>query len=821
MESSQASLLAQAKQGDAKAIATLLNHKLQSKGITAKASVKNSCLHIMLESAKKPAQQPLVDSLRKSFSSFTVDAWSAVKVYGRCIGEEIPDWVEEFKIELEPSQDLATLARQGDVKAIAVLINQKLQSSGVIAKVSLKNDCLQVMLEATEALNQEQMVSLLQSEIQKLEVQSITKLRLYGKQSGEDFPDWQEEVKLVADKNELQELPVDSLDLTPVSKILEQASALSVVQEVDGVGLSNQLYATLAATCYQHLAHKVGSENDKTIYEIVEDFVDSLETDLKLDLEQFAKQVVGIAKAFGLQPESAKIQSIVYDVTASNFTGVRLAIRDLERVTREVLQTDFPQETDALKSFFSGAAQEFAANLSGKTMMSQEAIIGGVIGSFLAPGIGTMIGGAIGGWFGGNKQQKALVALIEKYQKAREKLFKEWKTLLQSVYGKLNDYLTSYAPVKLLSYEAIEQAPVFFNEGNGYLEEDLQKAIELYDKAIELNPGFALAWNNKGYALNHLQRYKEALPVLIQAVQLDRTLVMALNNCGDALQGLGRNEEAIATYEEAIKLEPASYEAWLGRGICLCNLQEYQETIAVAQKLVELDPENFLGWYLKAACYAVLDNKQLAIENLKESIRLDSEISQQLAKTDSEFDYLREDEQFKELMESAVGASYASLKGYLKQKQWREADQETAWLIKWVIKKMTNSTEVNQETLKLFPCTDLETIDSLWQENSEGQFSFSVQKRIYQESSEDISTFGNETGWRVKNADGSRSWRSHANFDYNHETIPVGHLPSSLWMQEDGWWQRRDRLIALFARMDSCSISSSISDDVSGSESTD
>ena len=375
MESSQASLLAQAKQGDANAIATLLNHKLRSKGITVKASVKNSCLHIMLESAKAPAQQPLVDSLRKSFSSFTVDAWSAVKVYGRCVGEEIPDWVEEFKIQLEPSQDPVTLARQGDVKAIAGLINQKLQSSGVIAKVSLKNDCLQVMLEATEALNQEQMVSLLQSEIQKLEVQSITKLRLYGKQSGEDFPDWQEEVKLVADKKELQEPQVSSLDLTPASKIIEQASALSVVQEADGVGLSNQLYAALATTCYQHLAHKVGSENDKTIHEIVEDFVDSLETDLKLDLEQFAKQVVGIAEAFGLQADSAKIQTIVSDVTASDFTGVRLAIRDLERVTREVLQTDFPQETDALKSFFSGAAQEFAANLSGKTMMSQEAII--------------------------------------------------------------------------------------------------------------------------------------------------------------------------------------------------------------------------------------------------------------------------------------------------------------------------------------------------------------------------------------------------------------------------------------------------------------
>jgi hypothetical protein len=189
MESSQPSLLAQAKQGDAKAIATLLNQKLQPKGITAKASIKNSCLHIMLEAAKTPRQQPLVDFIRKGLAGLTVDSWCAVKVYGRRAGEEIPDWVEEFKIRRETNQDPAILAKQGDVKAIATLINQKLQASRVVAKVSAKNDCLRVMLEAAEVPNQEQMVALLQSEFQELGVQGINSLRLYGKQSGEDFPD--------------------------------------------------------------------------------------------------------------------------------------------------------------------------------------------------------------------------------------------------------------------------------------------------------------------------------------------------------------------------------------------------------------------------------------------------------------------------------------------------------------------------------------------------------------------------------------------------------------------------------------------------------
>ncbi len=83
MTSSNASTLAQAKEGDVKAISSLLNSTLQPKGITAKASIKNSCLYIMLESMKVPPQKALVDFMQKVFSSFSVDNCHEVKVYGR------------------------------------------------------------------------------------------------------------------------------------------------------------------------------------------------------------------------------------------------------------------------------------------------------------------------------------------------------------------------------------------------------------------------------------------------------------------------------------------------------------------------------------------------------------------------------------------------------------------------------------------------------------------------------------------------------------------------------------------------------------------
>ena len=76
----QPNLLELAKQGDANAIATLMNQKLQPKGITAKAVMKKDYLHIMLEAAKVPSQQTLVELIRKSMTNLAAESIEKVKV---------------------------------------------------------------------------------------------------------------------------------------------------------------------------------------------------------------------------------------------------------------------------------------------------------------------------------------------------------------------------------------------------------------------------------------------------------------------------------------------------------------------------------------------------------------------------------------------------------------------------------------------------------------------------------------------------------------------------------------------------------------------
>jgi len=99
----QPNLLELAKQGDAQAIASLINRQLQPKGITVKVALKDACLQIMVESAQVPNQQALVAFLRKGITGLTTASIERVKIYGRQAGEEFPAWNQEFELVVHPS----------------------------------------------------------------------------------------------------------------------------------------------------------------------------------------------------------------------------------------------------------------------------------------------------------------------------------------------------------------------------------------------------------------------------------------------------------------------------------------------------------------------------------------------------------------------------------------------------------------------------------------------------------------------------------------------------------------------------------------------
>ena len=97
--------------------------------------------------------------------------------------------------------NLSELARQGEPKAIAVLMNRSLQPKGITAKVTSKAGCLQVLLEAEQLPEQKVWVAFVRSGLTSLDAKSIEKVKVYGRQLGEDIPAWSAEFELVAKDN--------------------------------------------------------------------------------------------------------------------------------------------------------------------------------------------------------------------------------------------------------------------------------------------------------------------------------------------------------------------------------------------------------------------------------------------------------------------------------------------------------------------------------------------------------------------------------------------------------------------------------------------
>ena len=330
-------------------------------------------------------------------------------------------------------------------------------------------------------------------------------------------------------------------------------------------------------------------------------------------------------------------------------------LSDLEKVSKQVLEVDFPEDSDELTAFFRGAANEASAIFSGKTTLSKEAILGATVGSFVAPVLGSMIGGAIGAWFGNERQQQEINTIIEKYEKSRTKIFVEWESLLEVVYNQIAKLINEVSSIELITYEAIDQAIDLCNEGNEWLnsEEGFLKAIEFYDRAISLNPRLAIAWNNKGYVLNQLERYEEALIVLERAIQINPSFVGSYNNYGDAFYGLDKYSEAMDAYDKCIKIDPDNHQSWWNKGFTFLNLEQPELALQSFDKCIEINDQNpnlWLIFCMKAVGYIQLEDFDKSIDSLAESIRINPSKAKEYIIQTEEFNCIAEDTRFQKII---------------------------------------------------------------------------------------------------------------------------------------------------------------------------
>jgi protein O-GlcNAc transferase len=105
-------------------------------------------------------------------------------------------------------------------------------------------------------------------------------------------------------------------------------------------------------------------------------------------------------------------------------------------------------------------------------------------------------------------------------------------------------------------------------------------AIDLFGKAILIDPSSVAAHVNRGNALQERQRLDEAIACYDKAIALKPDCAEAFHNRGNALRELKTHAAAIASYDKAIALKPDYAQAHQNRGLALSYLDQREAAIA-------------------------------------------------------------------------------------------------------------------------------------------------------------------------------------------------------------------------------------------------
>ncbi len=128
--------------------------------------------------------------------------------------------------------------------------------------------------------------------------------------------------------------------------------------------------------------------------------------------------------------------------------------------------------------------------------------------------------------------------------------------------------------------------------------EDNERAIELFEKALEEDPTFAPAFAGRADAYyQRAERFgfpiewlEHSLRDARRAVELDPTLAEAYKALGNAHSGLGANDESLEAYLKAVELRPNYPSAITNIGVAYENMSRLDEALGWYKKSVALDP---------------------------------------------------------------------------------------------------------------------------------------------------------------------------------------------------------------------------------------
>ncbi|MCE1248612.1 MAG: tetratricopeptide repeat protein [Firmicutes bacterium] len=187
-----------------------------------------------------------------------------------------------------------------------------------------------------------------------------------------------------------------------------------------------------------------------------------------------------------------------------------------------------------------------------------------------------------------------------------------------------------YATSKKMAIEALKKYPrnprLMHVLAGSYLfgERNPHKAIEIYEKAIKVDPNDVrlwLGWGESYLEIKSPEASRKGVEILTECIRRFPKYHIAYIVVGEEHQLQGNYREAVRFLEKSMELDPIYYRAYADIGDMLVDLGRYKEAEAYYQRTLKTNPRYEALIYTQIGrLYVILGNPEMAEKCFREGI---------------------------------------------------------------------------------------------------------------------------------------------------------------------------------------------------------
>jgi len=147
-----------------------------------------------------------------------------------------------------------------------------------------------------------------------------------------------------------------------------------------------------------------------------------------------------------------------------------------------------------------------------------------------------------------------------------------------------------------------------------------EKALEEYQKALDLDPSFGVALNHMGYVYAGLKEYEKAIECLKKYAAVAPTEANPLDSMANVFFWVGNLDEAMAKFKEAIAKKPDFCSSIQAVGYIYALKEDYPEAMKWIERYIQAAPSPGIrrgGYMLKGFYDFLLGKYEKCLNNLQ------------------------------------------------------------------------------------------------------------------------------------------------------------------------------------------------------------